>query len=112
MLELPNRRNDMDTTVPAANTDDLDILQYVSVTVPCAACGSHYEVPLRQILLSHQLLHQGCPVSSETECPQVVYAALLNEAVLREFERSWAHLIAHVRDGGLSVEVSRPLLTH
>lgn len=101
----------MDTIAPAANTDDLDILQYVSVTVPCAACGSHYEVPLRQILLSHQLLHQGCPAASETECPQVIYAALLNETVLREFERSWARLLAQVRDGGLSLEVSRPLLT-
>ncbi len=101
----------MKTIVPAASTDDVDILQYVSVKVPCAGCGSHYEVPLRQILVSHQLLHEGCPVTSETGCPQVIYAALLNEAVLREFERSWSHLIAHVRDGGLGVEVSRPLLT-
>ncbi len=102
----------MATIAPTANTDDLDILQYVSVTVPCAACGSHYEVPLRRILLSHQLLHEGCPVATETECPSVIYAALLNEAVLRQFERSWAHLVAQVREGGLSLEVSRPLLTH
>lgn len=102
----------MATKTPARTIDDLDILQFVSISVPCAACGSHYDVPLRQILTSHRLLHEGCPVASETECPQVTYSALLNEAVLNDFERSWTHLAAEVRHGGLDLAVSRPLLTH
>ncbi len=89
-----------------------DILQHVSVKVPCSACGLHYDVPLRQVLESQQLLHAGCPVTSETECPPVTYAALVNEATLRRFADAWTQLAAQVRSQGLELVVSRPLLSH
>ncbi len=103
---------DRQSTTAADRPADIDILQYVSVSVPCPTCGQHYDVPLRQVLLSQQMLHAGCPVAAETECPQVTYAVLANEAILDEFQRSWARLVAQVRHSGLDVTVSRPLLSH
>ena len=90
----------------------LDILRHVSVTVPCPSCGAYYSVTLRQVLLSQDLLHQGCPVASETECPQVYYAALARESTLRDFERAWNGIVGEVQASGLDVTVSRPLLSH
>lgn len=43
----------------------MDILEAVSVTMPCGACSSEYELTLRQVVLSQQMLHEGCPVSDE-----------------------------------------------
>lgn len=103
---------DRQSTTAASRPAEIDILQHVSVSVPCPACGQHYDVPLRQVLLSQQMLHEGCPVATETECPQVTYAVLVNEAILADFQRSWARLVAQVRHSGFDVTVARPLLSH
>ncbi len=103
---------DRQSTITARQPADIDILQYVSVSLPCPACGQHYDVPLRQVFLSQQMLHEGCPVAAETECPQVTYAVLVNEATLGEFQRVWTRLVAQVRQSGFDVTVSRPLLSH
>ena len=99
---------------PAAPTatSELDLLQYIAVRVPCATCGQHYDVNLRQVLLSQQMLHEGCPTPSETECPPLTYAPLANEAALHEFERSWTRLLHQVRAAGFELTVCRPLLSH
>ncbi len=46
----------------------MDILEAVEVELPC---GGLYEVTLKQILLSQQMIHEGCPVPADyaTECP-------------------------------------------
>lgn len=103
---------DRPATATTNRPTDIDILQYVSVSVPCPGCGQHYDVPLRQILVSQQMLHEGCPVASDTECPQVTYAVLANEAILEDFQRSWARLVAQIRHSGFDITVSRPLLSH
>ncbi len=96
----------------AIDNGELDILRHVSVSVPCPVCGQHYTVTLRQVLLSQQLLHEGCPVAAETECPQVNYAALADETTLREFERAWTRILGDVQGSGLELTLSRPLLSH
>lgn len=40
----------------------MDILEIVAIEIPCSACGGRYEVTLKQIALSQQMLHEGCPV--------------------------------------------------
>ncbi len=49
----------------------MNILDAVSIRLPCNACGHIYEVPLRDVLLSHTAVRCGCPVTQETECPPV-----------------------------------------
>ncbi|MCC7415571.1 MAG: hypothetical protein IT176_00405 [Acidobacteria bacterium] len=100
------------STPTPSTAPGLDLLQYLAVRVPCAACGQHYEVSLRQVLLSQDLLHEGCPIHTETECLPLTYAALANEGALRDLERSWALLLDRVRMGGFDLTVCRPPLSH
>jgi hypothetical protein len=73
------------------------------IQVSCAACGQHYGVTLRQVLLAQQLAHQGCPARHEPECPPVVYSKLADEDALRELDESWWRLVDKVRSAGLEV---------
>lgn len=91
---------------------DFDLLQHIGVRLPCTTCGEYYDVSFRQVQLSQELLHLGCPESSDAEWSTVTYAALANEAALHEFERSWTRLARQVRAMGLQVTVRRPLLGH
>ncbi len=80
-----------------------DILSKIAIKLP-SACGTAYEVPLRDVLLSHQLLRQGCPVAEETECPPVHQARLFPEESLRAFEHAWNRLEEWAQsDGGTLV---------
>ena len=40
----------------------MDILEVVGIEIPCRNCGGRYEVSLKKIALSEQMLHDGCPV--------------------------------------------------
>jgi hypothetical protein len=91
---------------------ELDLLQHVSVIVPCAACRQHYTVTLRDVLMSQDMMHEGCPVYSETECLPLTYAALADEAAVREFEHSWIQVLRKVRTAGFDLSISRPILSH
>lgn len=77
----------MTTTTP-----ELDLLDHVAVMVPCMACGEHYEIPLRKVLLSQETMHAGCPVADERDCPQVQLRQLVDEDALRRFESAWDSL--------------------
>jgi hypothetical protein len=57
----------------------MNILDQVSIRLPCNACGQTYEVPLRDVLLSYTVVRCGCPVSNETECPPVFQILLFNQ---------------------------------
>ena len=46
----------------------MDILEIVAIEIPCSARGGRYEVTLKQIALSQQMLHEGCPVQVVDEC--------------------------------------------
>jgi hypothetical protein len=37
----------------------MNILDAVSIRLPCNACGQTYEVPLRDVLLSHTVVRCG-----------------------------------------------------
>ena len=104
----------MGTVSPAAGpaSTNIDLLEYVAVRVPCASCGQHYAVSLRQVLLAQDMLHEGCPVCTETECLPLTYAALANEDALRDLERSWSRLVERVHAAGFDLTVSRPVLSH
>ena len=40
----------------------MDILEVVAIELRCVSCGALYEITLRQVLVSEQMLHEGCPV--------------------------------------------------
>ena len=40
----------------------MNILDHVSIRLPCNQCGQTYEVPLSDVLLSHAVVRCGCPV--------------------------------------------------
>ncbi len=69
----------------------MDILEAVEVELPCGSCGGPYEVTLKQILLSPQMIHEGCPVPANyaTECPPIYYADLIGRELIQEFRRTW-----------------------
>jgi hypothetical protein len=70
----------------------MDILEAVSVEIPCCACGGRYGVTLKQIELSQEMLHEGCPVQSETECPPLTYSGLIDPKELHQLRRIWVRL--------------------
>lgn len=103
----------MSTSSTIVQTESaLDLLQHLSVLVPCASCGHKYPVSLRQVLLSQDILHDGCPVCAESECLPLTYAALANEDALRQFEDSWSRLRELVHAAGFDLTISRPLMSH
>jgi hypothetical protein len=91
------------STSNSAELDYLDLLQCAVIRVPCIACGQRYEVSLRRVLLSQEMMHDGCPVSVETECPPLFCAPLADENAVRDLERSWARLSELVRVRGLDL---------
>ena len=104
----------MNTHTSPATSDapELDILQQVGVTVPCAAGGQHYQVTLREVLLAPEMLHAGCTARDETECLPLTYAGLADEPAVRDFARSRGRLTRQVRATGLDMTISRPVLSH
>ena len=71
-----------------------DILGAVAIELSRVACKGRYEVTLKQVLLSHQMLHDGCPVppSFTTECSPLYYADFVDHDLLRELQRIWLRL--------------------
>jgi hypothetical protein len=70
----------------------MDILEIVAIEIPCSACGGRYEVTLKQIALSQQALHQGCPVQVTDECPPLAYSGLVDQGLVQELEKFWVRL--------------------
>ena len=83
----------------------VDILEMVAIEIPCSACGGRYEVTLKQIALSQQMLHEGCPVQVADECPPLAYSGLADQELVRELQRVWARLEekAHGASGELKL---------
>lgn len=80
----------------------MDILGAVAIELPCSACGDRYEITLRQILISKQMLHEGCPVPAHfaTECPPPYYADLIDLELIEGFQQTWQRLEAMARRAG------------
>lgn len=79
----------------------MDILSAAAIRLPCSWCGGSYEVPLRDILLSHQILHEGCPTPVETECPPVFQSRLASESAIQALGQAWRRVERRAAaDGG------------
>jgi hypothetical protein len=78
----------------------MDILEAIAVNLRCNSCTGEYQVSLKQALLSHEMLHAGCPVSDERECPPLFWSHLIDEQLIREFQSTWSRLEEKARKAG------------
>lgn len=86
----------------------MDILSVAAIRVPCSRCGGPYTVPLRDILLSHEAIHEGCPVTEETECPPLFQSRLASESAVMALDQAWRRLERQaVADGGELILIDR-----
>ena len=70
----------------------MDILEIVTIEIPCTACGGRYEVSLKQVVLSQQMIHEGCPVQVVDECPPLAYSGLVDQQLVQELQKVWVRL--------------------
>lgn len=66
----------------------MDILEIVAIEIPSSACRRRYEVTLKQIGLSQQMLHEGCPVQLVDECPPLAYSGLVDQKLVQELQKT------------------------
>lgn len=85
----------------------MDILENVAMEIPCSACMGRYEVTLRQILLSQKMIHEGCPVREETECPPLTYYSLADQELVQELQSVWVRLEEKARGAGGELKLKR-----
>jgi hypothetical protein len=78
----------------------MDILESVAIEISCVACGGRYEVTLKQITLSQKMLHDGCPIRVETECPPLTQSGLVDQELIQELQGIWARLEEKARGAG------------
>ena len=78
----------------------MDILDTAAIKLPCKSCDQYGEVPLRDILLSHETVPGGCPVPHATECPLVFQIRLSNSAAIRALRSAWTALSHWTEAGG------------
>lgn len=80
----------------------MNITDAIGIRLACKACGQAYEVPLRDISMSHDLLeHEGCPISQDTECPPIAQVLLADDKDITDLQKAWDRLQERARkDGG------------
>lgn len=86
-----------------------DILDHVAVSVPCGACEGRYDVTLRHVLLAQDMMHEGCPVHDDRECPPLFYAPLATCRAIDELRRAWTALAEETRRSGWELTLLRPV---
>jgi hypothetical protein len=67
----------------------MNILDIAAIKLRCGCCAQVYEVPLRDILLSHEIVHCGCPVPYETECPPVYQVRICGDEAVNALQSAW-----------------------
>ena len=83
----------------------MDILEKLAIEIPCGACGGRYEVTLKQVLLSQEMLHEGCPVQRVDECPPLAYSGLVDREIIQELQTVWDRLEEKARGAGGEVKL-------
>ena len=78
----------------------MDILDSIAILIPCVVCGGRYEVTLKQVALSQKMMHDGCPVHDERECPPLYYAPLIDRQLAQDFRELWARLEKEAQAAG------------
>jgi hypothetical protein len=86
----------------------MDILDFAAIQMPCSHCEQAYSVPLSNILLSHKIMHNGCPVVHETECPPVFHSRLATESAIENLRRAWRRLEKKAQQQGGKLVLLRP----
>ena len=81
----------------------MDILDHVYLVAHCEDCKEATEVSARIARNAETMLHEGCPVQNERNCPERYYASLIDPAALDELARAWAHVEASARSRGSDV---------
>ena len=84
----------------------MDILEAVTIELPCSSCGGRYEIFLKQIFLSQNMLHEGCPVEDQRECSPLFYADIVDRELIQELQHAWLRLEEKTHAAG------RKLLLH
>jgi hypothetical protein len=87
----------------------MDILSLAAIRLRCSQCGESYLVPLRDIALSHQIMHEGCPVQEETECPPVFQSRLASEWAVRTLDDAWRRLERRAKAVGGELVLQNPM---
>ena len=75
----------------------MDILEMVGIEIPCRSCGGRYEVSLKKIALSQQMLHDGCPVQAATDCPPLFLSGLADRELIQDLQVIWSRLEEEAR---------------
>lgn len=80
----------------------MEILDTVAIRLPCRRCGQAYEVPLRDVLMSHKIMkHRACSIPQETECPPLAQIFLAEEEDVVALQSAWKRLQERAqKDGG------------
>lgn len=81
----------------------MDILDHVFLVAHCEGCKGSYEVSARVARSAETMLHEGCPVQNERNCPERYYASLIDPGAVDELARAWAHVEATARSRGSDV---------
>ena len=91
----------------------MDILDAIGIRLPCRGCGEPYEVPLRDIHLSHDVMnHEGCPGTPETECPPIFQVFLADDPDILALQQAWQRLQERASKDGGELVIMSGLSTH
>jgi hypothetical protein len=78
----------------------MDILGAMVLELPCPNCGKKYEVRVAQIIESQDMLNEERVCRSETECPPIYLARLLEREDIERLQATWTALEGQARDAG------------
>ena len=80
----------------------MNILQDVSIELPCVVCGGQHQISLEKVLVFEQMLHDGCPVPMPytTECAALSYGHLVDHHLLLELQQIWLRLEESANSAG------------
>jgi hypothetical protein len=70
----------------------MDILEMIGIEIPSRTCGDRYEVSLKKIALSQRMLHEGCHVGPETECPPLFVSGFVDQESVQDLQEIWSRL--------------------
>jgi hypothetical protein len=86
----------------------VDIVERIRIELPCPACGKRYPLSLAQVLLSQEMVHEGCAARAEEECPPDFFAPLLDRATILAIQQAWHVLEEQAGAAGGALLIATP----
>jgi hypothetical protein len=80
----------------------------IRIELPCPACGRRYPLSLAQVLLSQEMLHDGCTSRVDEGCPPESFAPLLDHAAILSMQQAWRFLEAQAGAAGGTLKIDLP----